>query len=42
MHLTNYAINKKNKDFVENNGEEYQDETSHKWSLSALWKYFDE
>lgn len=36
MHLTNYAINKHNKDFKENNDDE--NETSHKWSLQQLWK----
>lgn len=36
MHLTNYAINKHNKDFKENNDEE--DDSSHKWSLHQLWK----
>lgn len=33
MHLTNYAINKKNKDFVENKGEE-SSTGQHKWSLT--------
>jgi len=32
MHLTNYAINKKNKDFVENRDDE-KEGISHKWSL---------
>lgn len=41
MHLTNYAINKKNKNFVENQEDESEGK-SHKWSLAQLWKYFDE
>lgn len=38
MHLTNYAINKKHKEFKQNLDEEEEGE-SHKWSLKALWNY---
>ena len=33
IHLTNYAINKKSKTFVQSNDEE-NDESAHKWSLT--------
>lgn len=35
MHLTNYAINKKNKQFVENENAE-EDDFGYKWSLGAF------
>lgn len=41
MHLTNYAINKKSKAFVQNDDEEGGKGDGHKWSLDALWKYFE-
>ena len=41
-HLTNYSINKKNANFIQNNTEENDSQTSSKWSLSALWKYLKE
>ena len=40
MHLTNYAINKKNDNFNQNDDEETEgenDETTHKWPLDKLW-----
>ena len=40
MHLTNYAINKKNKNFNQNDDEENEgedEETTHKWPLDKLW-----
>ena len=37
MHLTNYSINKTNKDYKTNNDEKAC--TGHKWSLKALWTY---
>lgn len=40
IHLTNYSVNKTNKDFEYNeNPGEYE---GHKWSIKTLWKYFDE
>jgi len=36
-HLTNYSINKKNKNFIHNKSEE-QDDYGYKWSIKALWK----
>jgi len=41
MHLTNYAINKKSKAFVQNDDEDEGQGGGHKWSLAALWKYFE-
>lgn len=43
MHLTNYAINKRSKDFVFNN-DTNKDDVGHKRSLSSvlkviIWKY---
>lgn len=37
-HLTNYSINKKNANFLQNN-DASQDSYGSKWSLTALWKY---
>jgi tubulin polyglutamylase TTLL5 len=37
-HLTNYSVNKKNANFLQNN-DAAQDGYGSKWSLSALWKY---
>lgn len=39
-HLTNYSINKKSSAFEENENED-EDNTGHKWSLSALFTYLD-
>ncbi len=38
-HLTNYAVNKFNANFIENT-DASEDDVGSKWSLSALWKYF--
>ena len=38
-HLTNYSVNKKNANFIENKDAAEDDEGS-KWSLNALWKHF--
>ena len=40
MHLTNYAVNKINKNFVMNN-DLLEDFVGSKWSLNALKKYFE-
>ena len=37
-HLTNYSVNKKNANFLQNN-DASQDNYGSKWSLTALWKY---
>ena len=37
-HLTNYSVNKKNANFLQN-ADAAQDNFGSKWSLSALWKY---
>jgi len=37
-HLTNYSVNKKNANFLQNT-DAAQDSYGSKWSLSALWKY---
>ena len=37
MHLTNYCINKTNKEYKSNNDENAC--SGHKWSLKALWSY---
>jgi hypothetical protein len=37
-HLTNYSINKKNANFLQNNDAAH-DSYGSKWSLSGLWKY---
>ena len=39
MHLTNYSVNKKNKEYK---NKENGDEASFKWSLKTLWKYLEE
>ena len=39
-HLTNYSINKKNEKFVQNTNAD-QDDTGHKWSLSAFSKHLE-
>jgi hypothetical protein len=41
MHLTNYAVNKQNKNFVHNE-DPFVDNIGSKWSLHALKKYFTE
>jgi len=41
MHLTNYSINKKNDNFVYNQGEE-QDDVGFKWSLSAFCNHLEQ
>lgn len=40
IHLTNYAINKKSKNFIFNSNAE-NSETGHKRSLSFVWNYID-
>jgi tubulin polyglutamylase TTLL6/13 len=40
MHLTNYAVNKKNENFQFNTDEEVDDEGS-KWSLAALQEWLE-
>lgn len=40
MHLTNYSINKKNDNFVQNENQE-QDDFGFKWSLSAFCKHLE-
>jgi phosphoenolpyruvate carboxylase len=37
-HLTNYSVNKKNANFLQNN-DAATDNYGSKWSLSAFWKY---
>ena len=39
MHLTNYAINKKSKDFIFND-DTNKDDVGHKRSLSSVFKVF--
>jgi hypothetical protein len=39
--LTNYSVNKKNEKFVQNT-DFNQDNVGHKWSLSALFKFFND
>lgn len=39
--MTNYSINKKNSTFEENEDED-EDSTGHKWSLTALYNYLDQ
>lgn len=49
IHLTNYSVNKKNEEYVKNNGntnnkakaEEEDDENASKWNLSQLARYFE-
>jgi len=41
MHLTNYSINKKNDNFVQNENQE-QDDFGFKWSLSAFCKHLEQ
>ncbi|PAA67977.1 hypothetical protein BOX15_Mlig002170g1 [Macrostomum lignano] len=38
MHLTNYSVNKRNRDFVQNDDAEVED-YGNKWSLGALLRY---
>lgn len=38
VHLTNYSVNKKSPDFIQNEDEE-DCTVGHKWSLTALWDY---
>jgi len=40
IHLTNYSVNKMNKEFVFN--EKPGEYEGHKWNLKTLWKYFEE
>ena len=40
-HLTNYSINKKNENFVQNEDADEQD-SGYKWSLSAFCKHFED
>ena len=40
IHITNFSVNKNNKDFVYNeNPGQYE---GHKWNLKTLWKYLEE
>lgn len=40
MHLTNYSLNKKSENFVQN--EDFRlDDSGHKWSMSAIMKLFE-
>lgn len=41
MHLTNYSINKKNDNFVQNQNQE-QDDVGFKWSLSAFCSHLEQ
>jgi hypothetical protein len=41
MHLTNYSINKKNENFVQNENSE-QDDFGFKWSLGAFCKHLEQ
>jgi hypothetical protein len=41
VHLTNYSINKKSGNFVQNQ-DSNEDSVGHKWSLSALMRHFEE
>jgi hypothetical protein len=41
MHLTNYAINKKNEKFLANENTE-QDDFGYKWSLGAFCKHLEQ
>jgi hypothetical protein len=41
MHLTNYAVNKRNKNFVFNKDKDADDEGS-KWSHEAYRRYMEE
>ncbi|OMJ73556.1 hypothetical protein SteCoe_27720 [Stentor coeruleus] len=41
VHLTNYSVNKKNENYIQNISEK-EDGVGHKWSLTALMKYFKE
>jgi len=40
MHLTNYSINKKNDNFVQNQNQE-QDDVGFKWSLTAFCSHLE-
>lgn len=40
VHLTNYSVNKKNKNFQANADETVRQ--GHKWGLKALWPYLNE
>ena len=40
MHLTNYAINKRSKNFVKGEGEE--DDNASKWSIASVMKSIEE
>jgi len=42
MHLTNFSVNKKNSNFVKNDGSVEDDGKGSKWSLQALRKAFRE
>jgi tubulin polyglutamylase TTLL5 len=41
MHLTNYSVNKKNSQFVQNENS-LEDNVGHKWSMSALFKHLNQ
>ena len=41
MHLTNYSIQKKSSNFVQNN-DPLKDDEGHKWSLTALCRHFEQ
>jgi hypothetical protein len=41
MHLTNYSINKKNENFIQNENTE-QDDVGYKWSLTAFCKHLQQ
>jgi tubulin polyglutamylase TTLL6/13 len=41
MHLTNYAINRNADNFIANDNED-DDDTGHKRSVSAVFKYIEE
>ena len=38
-HLTNYSLNKNNPNFQRAEGGE--DDVGHKWSIAAVWKWFE-
>jgi tubulin polyglutamylase TTLL6/13 len=40
-HLTNYAINKVNPNFIYNTSQDHEN-VGHKWSLAALYSYLQE
>lgn len=40
VHLTNFSINKKSKNYVKNMGNEDKSETASKWSLHRLFQHY--